>query len=312
MIGLIGGSGIYEALDLDAGHEETVETPFSAPSGSVTVGELDGREIAFLPRHGPNHELSPTEVPYRANIYALKELGVDRVLATNAVGSLREELPPQTLVVPDQLFDRTRHRTTSFFGDGMVVHMGFAEPYCPHMTSHLAAAAETVDDGVATGADDRAGADSGAEADDGTSAGSEAEAGVEEGGTYVCIEGPQYSTRAESEFYRAQGWDIVGMTAVPEAKLAREAELCYATVAGVTDYDVWKADSEVSLQEVLDNAAANEERINATIGRAIETMPDERDCDCAHALDGTINTALEAIPDETRERLALLAGEYLD
>ncbi|GAA0452877.1 S-methyl-5'-thioadenosine phosphorylase [Halococcus dombrowskii] len=292
MIGLIGGSGIYEALDLDAGHEETVETPFGAPSGSVTVGELDGREIAFLPRHGPDHELSPTEVPYRANIYALKQLGVDRVLATNAVGSLREELPPQTLVVPDQLFDRTRHRTTSFFGDGMVVHMGFAEPYCPHMTSHLAAAAETVDDGAG--------------------AGSGAEAGVEEGGTYVCIEGPQYSTRAESEFYRAQGWDIVGMTAVPEAKLAREAELCYATVAGVTDYDVWKEDSEVSLQEVLDNAAANEERINATIRRAIETMPDERDCDCAHALDGTINTAAEAIPDETRERLTLLAGDYLD
>jgi 5'-methylthioadenosine phosphorylase len=292
MIGLIGGSGIYEALDLDAGHEETVETPFGAPSGSVTVGKLDGREIAFLPRHGPNHELSPTEVPYRANIYALKELGVDRVLATNAVGSLREELPPQTLVVPDQLFDRTRHRTTSFFGDGMVVHMGFAEPYCPHMTSHLAAAAE--------------------KADDGAGAGSGEEAGVEEGGTYVCIEGPQYSTRAESEFYRAQGWDIVGMTAVPEAKLAREAELCYATVAGVTDYDVWKEDSEVSLQEVLDNAAANEERINATIRRAIETMPDERDCDCAHALDGTINTAAEAIPDETRERLALLASDYLD
>lgn len=286
MIGLIGGSGIYEALDLDAGHEESVETPFGAPSGSVTVGELDGREIAFLPRHGPNHGLSPTEVPYRANIYTLKELGVDRVLATNAVGSLREGLPPQTLVVPDQLFDRTRHRTTSFFGDGMVVHMGFAEPYCPHMTSHLATAAETVDGG--------------------------AEAGVEEDGTYVCIEGPQYSTRAESEFYRAQGWDVVGMTAVPEAKLAREAELCYATVAGVTDYDVWKEDSEVSLQEVLDNAAANEERINATIRRAIETMPDERDCDCAHALDGTINTAPEAIPDETRERLALLAGEYLD
>ncbi|EMA51647.1 methylthioadenosine phosphorylase [Halococcus morrhuae DSM 1307] len=292
MIGLIGGSGIYEALDLDTGHEETVETPFGAPSGSVTVGELDGREIAFLPRHGPNHELSPTEVPYRANVYALKQLGVDRVLATNAVGSLREGLPPQTLVVPDQLFDRTRHRTTSFFGDGMVVHMGFAEPYCPHMTSHLATAAETVDDGAG--------------------AGSGAEAGVEEGGTYVCIEGPQYSARAESEFYRAQGWDIVGMTAVPEAKLAREAELCYATVAGVTDYDVWKEDSEVSLQEVLDNAAANEERINATIRRAIETMPDERDCDCAHALDGTINTAAEAIPDETRERLALLAGDYLD
>jgi 5'-methylthioadenosine phosphorylase len=282
MIGLIGGSGIYEALDLDEEREEHVGTPFGAPSGPITVGELDGREVAFLPRHGPHHEYSPTDVPYRANIYALKDLGVERILATNAVGSLREGLPPQTLVVPDQLFDRTRHREYTFFGDGIVSHMGFADPYCPHMTTHLADAAERTGEGV------------------------------EEGGTYVCIEGPQYSTRAESEFYRAQGWDVVGMTAVPEAKLAREAELCYATVAGVTDYDVWKADSEVSLEEVLENAAANEERINATISTAIETMPEERDCDCASALDGTINTASEVISDETEERIALLAGEYLD
>jgi 5'-methylthioadenosine phosphorylase len=288
MIGLIGGSGIYEALDLDEEREEHVGTPFGTPSGPITVGEVHGREVAFLPRHGPNHEYSPTEVPYRANIYALKDLGVERVLATNAVGSLREDLPPRTLVVPNQIFDRTRHRPYSFFGDGMVVHMGFAEPYCPHMTSHLADAAETADEAA------------------------EAGEGVAEGGTYVCIEGPQYSTRAESEFYRAQGWDIVGMTAVPEAKLAREAELCYATVAGVTDYDVWKADSEVSLEEVLENAAANEARINATIEQAIETMPDERACDCEHALAGTINTASGAIPDETRERVALLADEYLD
>ena len=291
MIGLIGGSGIYEALDLDGEDEKEVGTPFGTPSGPITVGEVHGREVAFLPRHGPNHEHSPTDVPYRANIYALKDLGVERILATNAVGSLREDLPPRTLVIPDQLFDRTRHREYTFFGDGMVVHMGFAEPYCPHMTDHLAAAAEKTDE---------------------TSEAAQADAGVVEGGTYVCIEGPQYSTRAESEFYRAQGWDVVGMTAVPEAKLAREAELCYATVAGVTDYDVWKEDSEVSLEEVLDNAAANEERINASIENAIESMPEERDCDCAHALEGTINTASETIPAETRERVALLAGEYLD
>ncbi len=288
MIGLIGGSGVYEALDLDEEREEHVGTPFGAPSGPITVGEVHDREVAFLPRHGPNHDHSPTDVPYRANVYALKDLGVERVLATNAVGSLREDLPPRTLVVPDQLFDRTRHREYSFFGDGMVVHMGFAEPYCPHMTSHLADAAESADERT------------------------EADEGVEKGGTYVCIEGPQYSTRAESEFYRAQGWDIVGMTAIPEAKLAREAELCYATVAGITDYDVWKGDSEVSLEEVLENAAANEEHINATIGNAIETMPDERACDCEHALAGAINTASDAIPDETRERLDPFVNDYLD
>ena len=283
MIGIIGGSGIYEALDLDDEREEHVGTPYGSPSGPITVGELGEQEVAFLPRHGPNHEHSPTDVPYRANVHALKEMGVERILSTNAVGSLREDLPPQTLAVPDQLFDRTRHRHHSFFGEGVVVHMGFAEPYCPHMTSHLTEAADEA-----------------------------TEDGAVEGGTYVCIEGPQFSTRAESEFYRAQGWDLVGMTAVPEAKLAREAELCYATVAGVTDYDVWKADSEVTLEEVLENAAANEEHINETVREAIETMPDARECGCEHALAGTINTPTEAIPEEVRERVELLAGEYLD
>ena len=283
MIGIIGGSGIYEALSLENEHEEHVGTPYGSPSGPITVGELEGREVAFLPRHGRDHQFSPTDVPYRANIYALKHLGVDRILSTNAVGSLREDLPPQTLVVPDQIFDRTRHRPYSFFGEGMVVHMGFAEPYCPHMVSHLVDATDTTTDD-----------------------------GAVEGGTYVCIEGPQFSTRAESEFYRAQGWDLVGMTAVPEAKLAREAELCYATVAGVTDYDVWKEDSEVTLEEVLENAAANEKRINAAIKTAIETMPEARECDCEHALEGTINTPAEAIPDEVKEQVELFAGAYLD
>lgn len=283
MIGLIGGSGIYEALELDNEREEHIGTPYGSPSSPITVGELGEREVAFLARHGRNHQFSPTAVPYRANIYALKQLGVERILSTNAVGSLREDLPPQTLVVPDQIFDRTRHRPYSFFGEGMVVHMGFAEPYCPHMVTHLSEAAdETLEDGA------------------------------HEGGTYVCIEGPQFSTRAESEFYRAQDWDIVGMTAIPEAKLAREAECCYGTVAGITDYDVWKEDSEVTLEEVLENAAVNEERINATIERAIRTMPDERECECGHALEGAINTPTEAIPDETKEHVELLAGEYLD
>lgn len=284
MIGFIGGSGIYEALPLSNVTEHDVTTPYGDPSAPVTVGEFGdtGTEVAFLPRHGPEHGREPTNLPYRANIYALKELGVERILASNAVGSLREDLPPQTLVVPDQIFDRTKHRNSSFFGDGIVVHQPFADPYCPHMVDHLTdAAGDATDDGA------------------------------EKGGTYVCIEGPQYSTRAESEFYKAQGFDLVGMTAIPEAKLAREAEMCYATVAGVTDYDVWKEDNEVTLEEVLENAAANEEGIKRTVERAIETMPDERDCDCAHSLEGTINTPTDAIPEETRERVTPLVGDYL-
>jgi len=284
MIGFIGGSGIYEALPLSNVTEHEIETPYGDPSAPVTVGEFGetGTEVAFLPRHGPDHQREPTNLPYRANIYALKELGVERVLASNAVGSLREDLPPQTLVVPDQIFDRTKHRESSFFGDGIVVHQPFADPYCPHMVDHLHEAAADATD-----------------------------ADAEKGGTYVCIEGPQYSTRAESEFYRAQGWDLVGMTAVPEAKLAREAEMCYATVAGVTDYDVWKADSEVTLEEVLENAAANETAIKRTIEHAIETLPDSRECDCEHSLEGTVNTPTDAIPDETRDRVDLFVGDYL-
>ncbi|MDJ1431112.1 S-methyl-5'-thioadenosine phosphorylase [Halostagnicola sp. A-GB9-2] len=282
-IGVIGGSGIYEALPLENTRTESVSTPYGEPSDDITLGELGGKEVAFLPRHGTDHQHTPTDAEYRANIYALKSVGVDRVIATNAVGSLREDLPPQTLVVPDQIFDRTKHRTPTFFGDGMVVHMGFAQPYCPEMVAHLAESAR--------------------EATDATTA---------ENGTYVCIEGPQYSTKAESEFYREQGWDIIGMTAIPEAKLAREAELSYATVAGVTDYDVWKTDSEVTLEEVLENAEANQESINEVVEHAIRTMPEDFESHAWSALEGTINTPAESIPEETRERVELLAGEYLE
>ncbi|WP_435360891.1 S-methyl-5'-thioadenosine phosphorylase [Haloarchaeobius sp. DFWS5] len=283
-IGVIGGSGIYEALPLENVEKQRVETPFGEPSDEITLGELAGKEVAFLPRHGPDHQHTPTNAPYKANIYALKSVGVDRIIATNAVGSLREDLPPQTLVVPTQIFDRTSQREHTFFGDGMVVHMGFADPYDPPMAEHLAAAAERAD----------------------------IDADVEEGGTYVCIEGPQYSTRSESEFYREQGWDVVGMTAIPEAKLAREAEMSYATVTGITDYDVWKTDNEVTLDEVLENAAANQESINAVVEEAVRSMPEEFESRAWSALEGTINTPSEAIPDETRERVDLLAGEYLD
>jgi 5'-methylthioadenosine phosphorylase len=285
MIGFIGGSGVYDALPLVDTREADVTTPYGDPSATVTVGRLEGtdRELAFLPRHGRDHEHSPTDLPYRANLYALKELGVERVLASNAVGSLRDDLPPRTLVVPDDLFDRTRHRAYSFFGDGVVVHASLAEPFCPHTSAHLAECA-----GAATNA------------------------AVERGGTYVCIEGPQFSTRAESAFFRSNGWDVVGMTAVPEAKLAREAELCYATVAGVTDYDVWKEGGEVTLQEVLEHAAANEAAIKETVERAVRTMPDERECDCASAVANAVNTPAGAIPDERRREVQLLIGDYLD
>jgi 5'-methylthioadenosine phosphorylase len=290
-IGFIGGSGIYEALPLKHTREEDVTTPYGDPSATVTVGEFadTGREVAFLPRHGRDHQYSPTDLPYRANIHALKQLGVTHVIASNAVGSLREDLPPQTLVVPDQLYDRTKRRPLSFFGDGIVVHQQFGDPYCRDLSAILADAAREARDAAVT----------------------DHEFEVHEGGTYVCIEGPQFSTRAESEFYRSQGWDVVGMTTVPEAKLAREAELAYATVTGVTDYDVWKADSEVSLQEVLENAAKNEDAIKETVERAIRALPASHECPCHSALDGTVNTPAEAIPRETRERVDLLVGDYL-
>jgi len=283
-IGFIGGSGIYDALPLRNTREVDVDTPFGKPSAPLTVGEFGdtGREVAFVPRHGLDHEYSPTTLPYRANVFALKSLGVTHVVASNAVGSLREDLPPQTLVLPDQIYDRTKHRELTFFDADVVVHQQFADPYCAELNSILAEAAESATD-----------------------------ADVVRGGTYVCIEGPQFSTRAESEFYRAQGWDVVGMTTVPEAKLAREAEMAYATITGVTDYDVWKEDSEVSLEEVLENAAANETAIKETVEAAIRELPADHECDCHSALAGAINTPDEAIPDSTKEALEPLLGEYV-
>jgi 5'-methylthioadenosine phosphorylase len=280
MLGIIGGSGIYEALGFENSYEERVQTPFGAPSAPLEVGEVDGTKVAFLPRHGRNHQYDPTNVPYRANIYALKRIGVDRVIATNAVGSLREDLPPRTLVVPDQLFDRTRDRPRSFFGDGITVHVSMADPYCPHLTEELADHADATD------------------------------AEVVDGGTYVCIEGPQFSTQAESEFYRDRGFDIIGMTTVPEAHLAREAELCYATITGITDYDVWYEGEEVSLETVLANAEANEGSMSDLLESAIGSVDERPDCSCQGALDGAINTPAEAIGRETREDVKLLIEDY--
>ncbi|MFD1684216.1 S-methyl-5'-thioadenosine phosphorylase [Halobellus litoreus] len=284
-IGFIGGSGIYDALPLEDTREVDVDTPFGKPSAPLTVGEFGdtGREVVFVPRHGPDHQRSPTTLPYRANVFALKQMGVTHVLASNAVGSLREDLPPQTLVIPDQIYDRTKHRDLTFFDEDVVVHQPFADPYCSELNEVLADAAESATD-----------------------------ADVVRGGTYVCIEGPQYSTRAESEFYRDQGWDVIGMTTIPEAKLAREAEMAYATVTGVTDYDVWKEDSEVTLEEVLENAAKNETAIKETVEAAIRALPEDHGCDCHTSLEGTINTPDEAIPDSTKADLEPLIGEYVE
>ena len=295
-IGFIGGSGIYEALPLNDVREVEFDTPYGEPSDAITIGEFadTGREVAFLPRHGSNHGVSPTDLPYRANMYALKKAGVTHIFASNAVGSLKEELEPGTLVVPDQIYDRTKHRDLSFYGDGVVVHQPFADPYSPELVDHLTEAAES-----AVGGDSESDGDT----DGGTT--------VVKGGTYVCIEGPQYSTRAESEFYKAQGWDLVGMTAIPEAKLAREAEIAYATIAGVTDYDVWKEDSEVTLEEVLENAERNQQAIKAAVEEAIRTLPEDHTCAAHSALEGTVNTPTEAIPDDTRDRVEPLLGDYL-
>ncbi|MCY4730658.1 S-methyl-5'-thioadenosine phosphorylase [Natronomonas gomsonensis] len=280
MLGIIGGSGIYESLGFENTYEERAKTPFGPPSAPLEVGEVDGQEVAFLPRHGRNHQYDPTNVPYRANIHALKQAGVDHVVATNAVGSLRESLSPRTLVVPDQLFDRTRDRPRSFFGDGVVAHVSMADPYCPHLSEALVEASDATD------------------------------AEVEDGGTYVCIEGPQFSTRAESEFYRERGFDLIGMTTVPEAHLAREAELCYAAVTGITDYDVWHDEEEVSLETVLGHAAANEESMSDLLDAVVGAVDSDCDCDCRSALDGAINTPAEAIGHENREQLKLLLGDY--
>ncbi|WP_144902362.1 S-methyl-5'-thioadenosine phosphorylase [Halobellus captivus] len=284
-IGFIGGSGIYDALPLEDTRTVDVDTPYGKPSAPLTVGEFGdtGREVVFVPRHGPDHQRSPTTLPYRANVFALKRMGVTHVLASNAVGSLREELAPQTLVIPDQIYDRTKHRDLTFFDEDVVVHQPFADPYCAELNETLADAAESATD-----------------------------ADVVRGGTYVCIEGPQYSTRAESEFYRAQGWDVIGMTTIPEAKLAREAEMAYATVTGVTDYDVWKEDSEVTLDEVLENAAENETAIKETVEAAIRAIPEGHECDCHSSLAGTINTPDEAIPEGTKADLEPLIGEYVE
>ena len=281
-IAFIGGSGLYGMEGLDGAQSVEIDTPFGSPSDLIVVGSLAGTRVAFLPRHGRGHRLSPTEIPVRANIYALKSLGVDRVVSISAVGSLREEVRPLDFVVPHQIIDRTRHRSATFFEDGVVAHVGMADPYCLDLKRTL------VDAGKFHGAS------------------------VHEGGTYIVIEGPQFSTRAESELYRSWGASIIGMTAMPEAKLAREAEMCYATLASVTDYDVWhQSEAEVSVELVVANLMKNVALSQDIIRSVAPKLDSERTCSCGDALRDAIITAHNQIDDEARERLGPIIGRYV-
>ncbi len=281
-VGVIGGSGLYQIEGLSDIEEVKVNTPFGEPSDSIIIGTLNGVRVAFLPRHGRGHRISPSELPARANIYALKSLGVERIISVSAVGSLKEEIAPLHLVIPDQLIDRTRGRVSTFFGGGIVAHVGFADPFCPALSRVLYEAAR------GTGAT------------------------THFGGTYVVIEGPQFSTKAESRLYRSWGADIIGMTALPEAKLAREAEICYATLALVTDYDVWhSAEQTVSVELVVTNLLKNVQVAKEVIKRVVTMIPAERDCPCATALKDAVITAPEYIPEKLKQELSLLIGKYI-
>jgi 5'-methylthioadenosine phosphorylase len=282
-IAFIGGSGLYDMDGLTDREEVELRTPFGAPSDAIVLGVLGETRVAFLPRHGRGHVLSPTRIPVRANIYALKSLGVERIVSISAVGSLKEEVMPLDLVVPDQLIDRTYARERTFFDDGVVGHVALAQPFCPDLSRNVAAAAET--QGVTT----------------------------HFGGACVVIEGPQFSTRAESELYRSWGGSIIGMTALPEAKLAREAEICYATMAFVTDYDCWHDDEEsVSVDLVVANLNRNVATAREVIREVIAYQSVDRECACSDALKDAIITNPERITEEARERLSLIVGKYLN
>ncbi len=281
-IGIIGGSGLYSMPGLTGVHEERITTPFGDPSDAFVLGDLEGRKVAFLARHGRGHRLLPSELNFRANIYGMKKLGVERILSVSAVGSLKEEHKPGDFLIPDQFIDRTFQRTSTFFGDGIVAHVAFGDPVCATVASTITAACKT--EGVT----------------------------AKPSGTYVCMEGPQFSTRAESNLYRSWGADVIGMTNLQEAKLAREAEICYATAAMVTDYDCWhEGHDDVTIDQIV--AVLNQNAANAcrVVKAAVGAMPRERRCACASALQFAILTSRDAIPAAAREKLDLLIGKYL-
>jgi 5'-methylthioadenosine phosphorylase len=285
-IGVIGGSGLYQMEGMTDVEEVAISTPFGDPSDVITVGKVEGVSMAFLPRHGRGHRISPTEIPVRANIWALKSLGVEWLISVSAVGSLREHIAPRDLIIPDQLFDRTKSRINTFFEGGIVVHATFADPFCPILSKLLLESARELGDVT-----------------------------VHEGGTYVCMEGPLFSTKAESYTYRSWGMDLIGMTALPEAKLAREAELCYAMIACATDYDSWHESEEpVTVEMVVGNLSANvanAQRILRNVAKKIPTDRSANTCECPSALANAILTDRSRIPAEVKEKYKLLIGKYL-
>jgi 5'-methylthioadenosine phosphorylase len=281
-IGIIGGSGLYSMPGFEKHEERRIDTPWGDPSSDYVVGELAGKEVAFLARHGRGHRLSPSELNFRANIWGMKSLGVERIISLSAVGSLKEEHKPLDFVIPYQFVDRTRGRVSTFFGDGLVAHISFAHPICAQM------------------------------ADLAYAAGRDAGVNVTLGGTYLCMEGPAFSTLAESNLYRSWGMDVIGMTNLQEAKLAREAELCYTTVAMVTDYDCWHPEHDaVTVNDIIANLTQNASNATKLVHAAVAAMPAERNCKCGSALAHALITDRKAIPEATRKKLELLVGKYL-
>jgi 5'-methylthioadenosine phosphorylase len=281
-IGIIGGSGLYHMAGLTETREVRVKTPFGDPSDAIVVGTLEGRRVAFLARHGRGHRISPSEINYRANICAMKMLGVERIISVSAVGSLREDLPPLDFLIPDQFFDRTHRRISTFFGDGLVAHVGFDRPTCAQLSAHLADAC------------DRSGIK------------------AHRSGTYVCMEGPQFSTLAESHTYRQLRFDVIGMTNLTEAKLAREAEICYAGFAMITDYDCWYPQhGSVTVEEIISNLNRNAENVQRAIRDVIRVLDETRTCKCGSALAHAILTDRKTIPAVTKKRLAPIIGKYI-
>ena len=281
-IGIIGGSGLYDMADVTDRREVTLTTPFGEPSGPYLLGSLRGKRVAFLARHGAGHRISPSELNFRANIFGMKMLGVEYILSASAVGSLKEEYKPTDIVIPDQFIDRTRGRISTFFGNGLVAHVGFAHPFCKVLSG------VAFDSGVTAGAT------------------------IHQGGTYVCMEGPQFSTLAESKLYRSWGADIIGMTNLQEAKLAREAEICYTTIALVTDYDCWHPEHDsVTVEMVIANLTQNAKTAQQIIAGAVERLPFERTCECARALATAIITRKEAVSVYTRAKLLPIVGKYM-
>jgi 5'-methylthioadenosine phosphorylase len=280
-IGIIGGSGLYSMPGFEAEQEVDIETPWGLPSDKYIVGKLGGHEVAFLARHGRGHRISPSELNFRANIHGFKQLGCERILSLSAVGSLKEEHKPLEFVIPDQFFDRTRGRVSTFFGEGLVAHVSFADPICPQLAEVVFDSCQRL--GIA----------------------------AKNGGTYLCMEGPAFSTKAESNVYRAWGMDVIGMTNLQEAKLAREAELCYVTVAMVTDYDCWHPHHDaVTVNEIIDNLVQNAGNACRVVAEAVASMPAGRACKCGSALAHALISDRNMVPEDTRRKLELLVGKY--